>query len=173
MPWPVFHNHCVPSLWKQNNWVSCRCQCQYKYVIAFNNHTNPTRKGHPWGFLFLKIQYTVCLTVQPKLPCLLTYDAGPARDLAGDALAMSMCGLRPCVAAQPCLLIKWCGHRYLIALLWMLWSIKMPKLFKKFTGALLDFANPKAPLSGSRIRDIFPYLGHARAHDNGSLARRS
>ena len=25
---------------------------------------------------------------------------------------------------------------------------------------LLDFANPKVPL-----RDIFPYLGHARAHD--------
>ena len=31
---------------------------------------------------------------------------------------------------------------------------------------LLDFANPKVP--GSRIRDIFPYLGHARAHDKGS-----
>ena len=28
---------------------------------------------------------------------------------------------------------------------------------------LLDFANPKVP-----IRDIFPYLGHARAHDKVS-----
>ena len=27
---------------------------------------------------------------------------------------------------------------------------------------LLDFANPKAPLS-----DIFLYLGHVRAHDKG------
>ena len=41
----------------------------------------------------------------------------------------------------------------------MLSILQEKKSRKRARKELLDFANPKVP------RDIFPYLGHARAHD--------